>query len=69
MKLYLLFFYIAQIANSQQFRVKYINETYWNQIERKINLAGLDKENAKLCYFLNIKCDSLNDPRTRLSHQ
>ena len=69
MKLYLLFLYFAQIANSQLFRVKYINETDWNQIEKKINLNGLDKENAKLCYFLNIKCESLSDPTSWLSHQ
>jgi hypothetical protein len=58
-------------VNAQLYKIKYINETYWNQIEKKINFENIDKKQFKLCYFLNINCPALSkqltDPR-RLSH-
>ena len=56
----LIYFIILIFSNASN--INYINETLWNQISKKIDFNGVNVNQFKLCYFLNINC-KYKDPR------
>ena len=56
----LIYFIILIFSNASN--INYINETLWNQISKKIDFNGVNVNQYKLCYFLNIYC-TYKDPR------
>ena len=58
----LIYFIILTFSNASNTNINYINETLWNQIRKKIDFNGVNVNQYKLCYFLNIYC-KYKDPR------